>query len=136
MSKKGNQRKNEQLGMNYGTASHKLKKSMMFYMAQELGMDTCFQCEKTIQTLEEFSVEHKVPWLDSEDPLAFFFAIENIAFSHLGCNAGAARQPRKKYTTPEERRLSRNTTARERYSKKIKEERIATRRRKYTMHGC
>ncbi len=41
---------------------------------------------------ETFSIEHIVPWLDSDDPKGLFFDLNNIAFSHLSCNVGAARK--------------------------------------------
>ena len=41
------------------------------------------------------SIEHKIPWLDSDNPKELFFNLEkNIAFSHLSCNISAARQNR------------------------------------------
>lgn len=41
---------------------------------------------------ENFSVEHKIPWLDSENPVKLYFDLDNIAFSHLSCNIGAGRR--------------------------------------------
>lgn len=38
------------------------------------------------------SIEHKIPWLNSENPQGLFFDLQNIAFSHLSCNVGAARR--------------------------------------------
>ena len=37
------------------------------------------------------SIDHKTPWLHSEDPRGLFFDIDNIAFSHKSCNYSAAR---------------------------------------------
>lgn len=55
-------------------------------------MDNCFQCGEPIETVEDFSIEHKVPWLDSEDPVKMFFDLTNVAFSHISCNVKAARR--------------------------------------------
>jgi hypothetical protein len=84
------EKKNKQLGMHYGTAAQRLRKMIMFAMVKDLGLDNCFQCGKPIETVEELSIEHKVPWLDSEDPKGLFFDLENVAFSHLSCNCSAA----------------------------------------------
>ena len=89
---KGNRKKMEMLGTNYGTAFHRLRKMIMFDFAKKLNLDTCYQCGHKIDDINEFSIEHKTPWLNSELPLETFYDINNIAFSHLSCNAGAAKQ--------------------------------------------
>lgn len=84
------QKKALQLGMNPSTASGRLVKDTLFRLAVEAG-HTCFQCgEKLLRN--SFSIEHKEPWLDSDDPKGNFFDQNNIAFSHLSCNAKAARK--------------------------------------------
>lgn len=80
-----------QLGMPQGTAAHKLRKAIMFQMIQKLDLDWCFQCGNKIETIEELSVEHKIPWLDKENAKELFFDLDNIAFSHLKCNVSAKR---------------------------------------------
>lgn len=82
-------KKTEQLGMNPSTASGRLVKDLLFSMAKELG-HKCFQCGGEL-CRETFSVEHKQPWLDSDDPVKLYFDLTNIAFSHKSCNFGAAR---------------------------------------------
>lgn len=62
----------------------------MFEMAKELGRDVCFQCGKTIETVDDFSIEHKTAWIDPDDPNGLFFDLDNVAFSHLSCNCAAA----------------------------------------------
>ncbi len=89
------QKKASQLGMNPSTASGALKKALMFHLVVRCGMDICYQCKEKIETSKELSVEHKVPWLDSADPVGLYFDLDNIAFSHLSCNARAARTPSK-----------------------------------------
>ena len=88
----GNDKKVEQLGMPFGTASGILKKSIMFSMMQLLELDMCFQCGMKIESVNDLSIEHKIPWLDSENPKELFFSLDNIAFSHLKCNVGAVRK--------------------------------------------
>lgn len=76
--------------MSYSTATYRLYRQIMFAMAQELERDFCFRCDKQIVRIGDFTVEHKLPWLDV-DP-ALFWDLENIAFSHQKCNSGAARR--------------------------------------------
>ena len=90
-----NKKKNVQLKMSYGKANNNLRKAIMFQMIQKAGLDICFQCGKKIETINELSIEHKIPWLDSDDPVKLYFDLDNIAFSHLKCNAGAAIRPTK-----------------------------------------
>ena len=87
-----NKIRNEQLGMPIGTASARLKKIIMFDLIKKLNQNICFQCGKIIETEENLSIEHKIPYLHSEDPIKLFFDLGNIAFSHLKCNVGAARK--------------------------------------------
>ncbi len=79
-----NQKKGEQLGMPFGTAMHKLRKSITFHLLQKLGENICYVCKETIDTVDELSYEHKVPW-EGIDP-ELFWDLDNIAFSHLWCN--------------------------------------------------
>lgn len=86
-------KKTAQLGVNISTASGVLRKQIMFHLAQKCGLDTCFKCGKKIADVDDFTIEHKIPWLDSEDPVKLFFDMDNIAFSHHACNVGTARRP-------------------------------------------
>ena len=85
-----NQRKQEQLGMPLGTASARLRKLVMFRLAQKLGEDVCYRCKGKIETAEAFSIEHKEPWFNGDARL--FWDLDNVAFSHLSCNVGSRRQ--------------------------------------------
>ena len=78
-----------------GTASAKLKKALMFHMAKRLNEHYCFQCGLEIESIEDFTIEHKIPWMNSENPTKLFFSLDNIAFSHCYCNIKAARHPTK-----------------------------------------
>ena len=92
--KQSNEKKAEQLGMPHGTASNRLRKSIIFNLLKKANENFCFQCSGEIESEKELSIEHKVPYLDSENPKELFFDLDNIAFSHLSCNVGAARQTR------------------------------------------
>ena len=84
-----NKKKYKQLGMPIGTASGRLKKMILFNLVIRLNENFCYQCGAEIETIEEFSIEHKTAWLDNSPDL--FWDLNNIAFSHLSCNVGAAR---------------------------------------------
>ncbi len=90
----GNEKKKEQLGMAIGTAANRLRKAVLFDLLEKTGLNICFQCGEVITDIATLSIEHKVPWLDSDDPKGLFFDLDNIAFSHLSCNIGAARKPK------------------------------------------
>jgi hypothetical protein len=113
-------KKKEQLGMNPSTAQHRLKKNLMFSLVQRLGEDICFQCHEKIETVEELSVEHKIPWLDSEEPLSLFFDLENISFSHLACNCRAGRREQKYFSDEEREEAKREADTKYRQDNKDK----------------
>ncbi|AZV02254.1 hypothetical protein Arno18_68 [Pectobacterium phage Arno18] len=85
------EKKAAQLGMNPSTASGRLVKDVLFQLLCESGKNLCHQCGKSMSR-ENFSIEHKTPWLDSKNPKELFFDLGNIAFSHHACNVGAARR--------------------------------------------
>jgi hypothetical protein len=85
------QRKTQQLKMNPSTASQKLVKDILYSFILRLGLNECFQCGDEMER-DNFSIEHKIPWLDSEDPIDLFFNLDNISFSHHVCNVNAARR--------------------------------------------
>jgi hypothetical protein len=63
-------------------------------------------------TREDFSIDHKTPWLDTDSPVDLFFDLENIAYSHKGCNARAASRPWS-YATEEDRVVNKRRRQRE-----------------------
>lgn len=85
-------RENDQLGMNYSTAQNRLRKQILFKYIKLLNHDICFVCNQQIETIEELSIEHKIPWLDNENAKELFWDEDNITFSHLKCNTGRARK--------------------------------------------
>lgn len=94
-------RKSEQLGMNVSTASGRLVKDLLFKLICDSGINKCFHCGKEMLR-ENFSIEHKTPWMNSENPVGLFFDLDNVAFSHLSCNVKAARNGRPRIFTKEE----------------------------------
>jgi hypothetical protein len=81
-----NDKKSELLGLNYSTAASALRKQIIFHLAGVLDLRECYRCGTMITIVEQFSIEHKDPWMGAEDPKAAFFDVSNIAFSHLSCN--------------------------------------------------
>lgn len=79
-----NEKKSATLGMPHGTAAHKLRKIIMFSLLCRLKENLCFKCGLSIDKVEDLSVEHKKPWEGISAEL--FWSLENIAFSHIGCN--------------------------------------------------
>lgn len=96
-------KKAEILRMPLGTAGGRLRKSIMFKLAQMAGQDVCFRCQAKIATVDEFSIEHKINWMDHADPVGTFFDLDNISFSHHSCNVRASRRPNKKYANRKEK---------------------------------
>lgn len=82
----------KQLGMYPGTANARLKKRLLFDFAKKLNFDICYRCGERIEDEFDLTIDHKVPWRHSKNPVELFFDIDNIAFSHYGCNSGNARQ--------------------------------------------
>lgn len=101
--------------MNPGKAVHQLRKMLLFALSDK----TCFRCKKPIEHIDEFSIDHKIPWLDSPDPRSLFFDINNIASSHLKCNIGSARNARKRYNTADERKEAHRRQSRESKRRKL-----------------
>ena len=97
-------RKKEQLEENISSATNKLLRNLIFNFIKETNKDLCYRCNEKILTLREMSIDHKINWLDSDNPKELFFNLDNIAFSHLGCNARHTRKT--KYFSKEEREIA------------------------------
>ncbi len=92
-------KKTVQLGMNPGTASHRLVKDILWKLVCQTDQDICSKCSLKMDR-DNFSIEHIIPWLDSEDPVKLFFDLDNISFSHHACNIRAARRKTKSLEIP------------------------------------
>lgn len=102
---KGIQKKKEKLGMNYSTARNRLIKDLLFKAMVELKKNTCHRCLKEM-TREDFTLDHKEAWLNSNNPIELFFDTNNVAFSHSSCNTSARVDTGKKYFTEEEKKAA------------------------------
>ena len=142
MSKETQKKYAEQIGMNVGTAQNRLVKDMLFKSLCALGQNSCHQCGEEM-TRDTFSIEHKVPWRNAEDAKELFFNTDNISYSHLSCNAKAARCSTRVYGSPDERKLAeqaRRRARRQEYLANRTPEQIAAdkkkRRESYLRNGC
>jgi len=87
-----NKIKEKYLGMSYGKARNILNNDLLFTYVKKTGNDICFQCGEKILNKDELSVEHKEPFMYSDDPKKLFFDLNNVAFSHKSCNYKASRK--------------------------------------------
>ena len=84
-----NKKKAQQLGMPWGTATHRLRQRLFFSLLVKLGENVCFKCGQRIETVDELSIDHKQDWLDVDPQL--FWAEDNCAYSHRRCNKASRR---------------------------------------------
>ncbi len=97
-------KKRKQLGEHPATASRRLQRDLLWHLVVSTAKTLCFRCDRPMSR-DDFTIDHKVPWLNSADPIKLFFDLDNIAFSHDSCNKSAARRPnRKGHETSEWRR--------------------------------
>ena len=78
--------KNDTLGMPHGTAAHKLRKLILFDLLVKSLKAHCFKCASPIESADDLSIEHVLPWEGRENGKELFFDLNNIMFSHLKCN--------------------------------------------------
>lgn len=97
--------------MNPSTAQGRLVKDLLWDFIVKCSLDTCCKCGKKMSR-DTFSIEHLEPWLDSPDPLYYFFNIDNIGYSHLSCNVADNKGPRK-YKDKEDSKSNHLRTSRE-----------------------
>lgn len=67
-------------------AASRLIRLVLFDLIKRLGEDVCFRCGKRINSVDEFSIDHKESWRANPNPIASYFDMQNIAFSHRACN--------------------------------------------------
>ncbi len=109
MKKKSSIKKEEQLGMSYGKANNILIRNIIWKFILQLNLNSCHHC-KSEMTRDNFTIEHVIPWLDSDDPVSLFFKDSNISFSHHACNVSRSRKYNK-YENPEDSLKARRASA-------------------------
>ena len=83
-SKDIKRQKADLLGMPVGTAERKLRKSIIHELASQLGKNHCRFCNSSIEKPDDLAITHVKDWEDDPDQ---FWALTNIAFSHVSCAA-------------------------------------------------
>lgn len=127
-------KKKLKLGMNPSTARSRLIKDLLFNFVAQAGI-LCYRCNKEL-TKETFSIEHKEPWLNSDNPKEKYFDLNNISYSHQSCNSQASVDDRKKYYTSEEKKTAKSERFKKWWGSLGKEEQQRRRRELYETHGC
>lgn len=75
----------ELLGMSMSAAERKLRKSIIFDLAQQLHKNVCLECGQPIDDPDALAIKHVEDW---EESPSRFFELTNVAFSHISCGAG------------------------------------------------
>lgn len=66
----------------YPAARNRLTRALLFQLVDR----TCYRCGKEIQSIDDWSIDHKQSWRTSDRPRELFYDLVNIAYSHLDCN--------------------------------------------------
>lgn len=74
------------LDISHGTVN-RLRKMLLYNLLVRHSENICFKCGEIIDSVEELSVEHKIPWLNNN--VALFWDLNNIIISHLVCDTHA-----------------------------------------------
>lgn len=73
--------------MPVSTAASRLRQMYSFSLLVKLKENFCYRCGEEIQSVEDFSLDHMVPWRNSTKDV--FWDLGNIKPAHFTCNAGA-----------------------------------------------
>lgn len=71
--------------MPFGTAQNRLRQDLFWMLLVETGRTNCCICGEDMDR-NTFSIEHSIPWQNSENPKELFFDTTNIDFAHKSCN--------------------------------------------------
>jgi hypothetical protein len=77
--------KEQQLGDSQGNARNRLQSLLIVDLLNRLKINSCHRCGDAI-TPDSLSFDHIQQWMSASDPVASFYSMDNIAFSHLRCN--------------------------------------------------
>jgi len=89
-----NSKRKQLLGRSFTYARNELHRTLLFHFIKELKKDICYRCGEKINTIEDFTIDHKENWIGGDDPKKLFYSIDNIAFSHSLCNKRAPKTKR------------------------------------------
>lgn len=85
-------RRDKQLGRSYGSCRNQLDRLILFHYIKKYKENFCYRCKREIKSINDFSIEHKIIWVDSDNPKELFWSMDNIAFSHRKCNSLSRRK--------------------------------------------
>jgi hypothetical protein len=86
--------KDAKLGMSFSTATSLLRKNIMFSLVKKLRENVCHRCNEKIDTIDQFSIDHKESWMEAVEPKTSFFDLTNITYSHTKCNYRSTKRNR------------------------------------------
>ena len=78
--------RDELLGCSYSTARNRLRVRIIYDLFHRLNALSCYRCGEHIADHQELSIDHKIAWLNSDDPSGLYFDVTNLAASHKRCN--------------------------------------------------
>src|ERR1700681_3132346 len=78
------------LGQSFDKATRKLRNLVLLNLLVLSGRNSCFRCHELMTENRPPTIDHEEAWRSAEDPISRFFDLENIQFSHLGCNSRAS----------------------------------------------
>jgi hypothetical protein len=84
--RKSRKKANKQLGISFDKARNILNRNILFDLVKKLKLDFCARCKHQIKIVDDLTIDHLKPWLDSTAPVKLFFSLNNIGFSHAKCN--------------------------------------------------
>lgn len=76
----------EQLGISSGAARHTLVQSLLLAYATKLGCHICYKCGLPVESINDMSIDHRIPWRNENNAIDLFFDLDNIAITHKPCN--------------------------------------------------
>lgn len=129
------QSKSDKLGIPIGTARARLIKEILWKYVKLSGDDFCYRCGHQILDTSELSVEHKIPWGISDNPVNLYFDLDNISFSHSKCNSTHGSEIKRIHKTDLDRRKYQRSNEKIRRNNLPKEVRQEKRRQQYLRTG-
>ena len=86
--KKYNKRK-VLLGKDASAARKEIVRVVLFDILKRYGLNNCFRCGGKILDFKQLTIDHKEEWVLHKNPKEAFYDMDNIGFSHFGCNSSA-----------------------------------------------
>jgi hypothetical protein len=81
-----NKNRQQKLGAQRKNLTCTLTRKLLFKVLQQTNLNICWVCKEKIETLQDFSLDHRVEWGSSENPRETFTNPDNIEFAHRDCN--------------------------------------------------